>query len=84
MPVPLRIAINERLFSRLNSKLSGRGGNILCVALATREELEGQRAIGLRDLDLQVGVATPEQRDSVGRGGMNAATTSFIQSRRSR
>ncbi len=56
------IAINERLglFPRLNSKLSAQGGNIFSIAFATREELEGQHTIGLRDIDLQVGGVTPE------------------------
>lgn len=56
------IAINERLglFPRLNSKLSAQGGNIFSIAFATREELEGQYTIGLRDIDLQVGGVTPE------------------------
>jgi hypothetical protein len=44
----------------LNSKLSAQGGDILCVAFATSEGLGGQHAIGLRDIDLQVGVATLE------------------------
>ena len=56
------IAINEHLglFPRLNSKLSAQGGNIFSIAFATREELEGQHTIGLRNIDLQVGGVTPE------------------------